>query len=40
MTEEAKMLEKRDYLYPSTMAVFLHKKFGLFGLVVGFYYCI
>ena len=39
-TEKPKMLEKSAYLYPGNMAKFMHKKFGLFGLIAGFYYCI
>ena len=38
--EKPKMLDKSEYLKPANMAKFMHKKFGLFGLFAGFYYCI
>jgi hypothetical protein len=34
------MLEKKAYLKPALMATFLHKKFGMFGSIVGFYYIV
>lgn len=34
------MLEKKEYLYPSVMATFMHKKFLMFGSIIGLYYCI
>lgn len=34
------MLDKKAYLKPDIMATFLHKKFGMFGSIVGFYYIV
>lgn len=34
------MLDKKEYLRPQNMTSILHKKFGMFGAIVGLYYVI
>jgi hypothetical protein len=38
--EKPAMLAKKAYFKPALMSTFLHKKFGMFGSIVGFYYIV
>ena len=38
--DDTKMLEKKEYLKPGNMTQFLHKKFTMFGSIVGLSYIV